>query len=216
VTAVEPAVPPRFRAWPLLAVSDLATLPQRLPLLDWIDALGRSRVPAVQLREKSLADRAVWSLARECRRRLPTTCVLLVNGRADLAHSAGADGVHLPAAEIAGSAVRDWLGPGFLVGRSTHGRAEVEAAASDGVDYVTFGPVFETPGKRSFGPPLGLASLGEACRVGLPVLAIGGVTIDRLSDVASRGAAGAAGIRLFQDVPALPALVAEARELFAT
>jgi thiamine-phosphate pyrophosphorylase len=105
-----------------------------------------------------------------------------------------------------------------LLGVSTHSVAEVERALQDGADYVTFGPVWPTPSKERHGPPLGTGELARAARVGIPVYALGGVMLSRFGEAAAAGAAGVAGIRLFQ-APALDErldeIVAAARQCFA-
>lgn len=196
--------------FPLLAISDRRGL-GTVTLPAWTEALASAGVPAVQLREKDLPDRAVYELLRVLRRALPASR-LLANGRADLAIAAGADGVHLPADGIPTAILRRRFGDALLIGRSTHGVDEVAHEARSGADYVTFGPVFASPGK---GEPVGLDALTAAAAHGIPVLALGGVGIAELPRVAAAGAAGAAGIRLFQDVARLPDVVAAAREAFA-
>jgi thiamine-phosphate diphosphorylase len=200
--------------FPLLAISDRRGL-GAVALPTWAAALGEAGVPAVQLREKDLTDRAAFELLRELRRALPASR-LLVNGRADLALAAGADGVHLPAEGVPTAALRRHFGSALLIGRSTHTLDEVAREAVSGADYVTFGPVFASPGK---GTPVGLDALAEAAafgaRFGMPVLALGGVGVAELPRVAAAGASGAAGIRLFQDLALLPEVVAAAREAFA-
>jgi thiamine-phosphate pyrophosphorylase len=185
---------PRFR---LLAISDRQGLPGTgEALAEWIRHLALAGVDALQLREKDLDDRALWSLARRARTLLPPPACLLVNGRLDVALAAGVDGAHLPADGVPLRALRERFGPGVLLGRSTHCPEEVEQALRDGADYVVFGPVYPTPGKP--GPPAGLTGLREAAAAGLPVYALGGITLERLGEVAEAGAAGAAGIRAFQ------------------
>jgi thiamine-phosphate pyrophosphorylase len=196
--------------FPLLAISDRRGL-DAVTLPAWAAALGEAGVPAVQLREKDLTDRAVFELLRQLRRALPASH-LLVNGRADLALAAGADGVHLPADGVPTAALRRRFGDALLIGRSTHSVDEVAREAQSGADYVTFGPVFASPGK---GAPVGLDALAAAAELGVPVLALGGVGLAELPRVAAAGAAGAAGIRLFQDLARLPEVVAAARETFA-
>ncbi len=196
--------------FPLLAISDRRGL-GAVTLPAWAAALGEAGVPAVQLREKDLADRAAFELLRQLRRALPASR-LLVNGRADLALAAGADGVHLPADGVPTAALRRRFGDTLLIGRSTHSLDEVACEAQDGADYVTFGPVFASPGK---GAPVGLDALAAAAELGVPVLALGGIGLAELPRVAAAGAAGAAGIRLFQDLARLPEVVAAAREAFA-
>jgi len=196
--------------FPLLAISDRRGL-GAVTLAAWGQALASAGIPAVQLREKDLPDRAVYELLRELRRALPATR-LLANGRGDLAIAAGADGVHLPADGIPTAILRQRFGDALLIGRSTHSVDEVKREARSGADYVTFGPVFASPGK---GEPVGLDALAAAAEQGISVLALGGVGIPELPRVAAVGAAGAAGIRLFQDLARLPEVVAAAREAFA-
>lgn len=197
---------------PLLAISDRATLPGDLPA--WIRVLASSGVDALQIREKDLEDRDLYGLVRRARSLLPPGALLLVNGRVDVALAAGADGAHLPADGVPLAPLRRRFGTGVVLGRSTHSVSEVEEALSDGADYVTFGPVYPTPSKERFGPPVGLGALSRAAAVGIPVYALGGVTLERFEEVASAGAAGVAGIRLFQRPEALPEVVRAARELF--
>lgn len=193
----------------LLAISDRATLD--IPFPEWLGRLALAGVDALQVREKDLDDRAVLDLARQARAAVST---VLVNGRLDLALAAGADGAHLPADGVPAAALRRRFGPGVLLGVSTHSVAEVERALQDGADYVTFGPVWPTPSKERYGPPRGVEELARAARVGIPVYALGGVMLSRFGEAAAAGAAGVAGIRLFQG-PALDEVVAAARQCFA-
>ncbi|HEU4684667.1 MAG TPA: thiamine phosphate synthase, partial [Nitrospira sp.] len=89
-----------------------------------------------------------------------------------------------------------------LVGVSAHSVEEAARAESEGADYIVIGPIYPTPSKESFGPPLGLARLEEACRrVAIPVLAIGGVTLTRAAEVRRAGAFGVAVIRAICGAP---------------
>lgn len=199
-----PPVPAPVPAPPrLLAISDRRSLPPGTSLAGWLRSLA-AVVPggavAVQLREKDLDDRALLALARTARTLLPPPHLLLVNGRVDVALAAGADGVHLPAAGLPLAPLRRLAaahGRNLLLGRSTHRLEEVEAAREEGADYVTFGPVYPTPSKAAYGAPPGLGGLRRAAAVGVPVLALGGVTAERLAEVAAAGAHGAAAIRAF-------------------
>lgn len=193
----------------LLAISDRASL--AIPLADWLRALGSAGVGAVQIREKDLDDRDLHDLTRLARTLLPPPTRLLVNGRLDVAIAAGADGVHLPADGVPVGALRAHFGEGVLIGRSTHSVEEVERARDEGADYVTFGPVFATPGK---GAPVGLEMLARAAAAGVPVLALGGVTLERFGELAGAGAAGVAAIRLFQSTQDLTEVARTAREVF--
>lgn len=196
----------------LLAISDRATLPGDLSA--WIRELAAAGVDALQIREKDLEDRDLYGLARIARSLLPPGALLLVNGRVDVALAAGADGAHLPADGVPLAPLRRRFGTGVVLGRSTHRVSEVEEALSGGADFVTFGPVYRTPSKERFGPPVGLEALARAAAVGIPVYALGGVTLERFEEVAAAGAAGVAGIRLFQRPEALPEVVRAAREMF--
>lgn len=196
----------------LLAISDRRRCP--VPVEAWCRELVAAGVDALQLREKDLDDRALYELAVRLRELAPPPFRLLVNGRADLALAAGADGVHLPSSGVSVAALRQRFGKRLLIGRSTHRAEEIDRAREEGADYVTFGPVWATPGKERYGPPAGSEALRAACGRGLPVLALGGLSRERLSAAAASGATGAAGIRLFFESEALPELVATARRLF--
>jgi len=193
----------------LLAISDRASL--GLPMAGWLRALGSAGIGAVQIREKDFDDRDLYDLTRLARTILPPPTRLLVNGRLDVALAAGADGVHLPADGVPVGALRARFGTEVLIGRSAHTVEEVERARDEGADYVTFGPVFATPGK---GAPVGLEGLARAAAVGVPVLALGGVTLERFGDLAGAGAAGIAAIRLFQSIQDLMEVARTAREVF--
>ena len=196
----------------LLAISDRASCPGELA--DWLTALGAAGVGGVQLREKDLDDRALYGLARLARSALPRSTALLVNGRLDVALAAGADGAHLPADGLPLDVLRRRFGPDVLLGRSTHSVEEVEHARAEGADYVTFGPFEPVPGKERFGPPPGLDGLSRAAACGIPVYALGGVRLELLREIAAAGAAGVAGIRMFQRASELSALVRAARQTF--
>jgi len=180
----------------------------------WLDELASARVEAVQVREKHLDDRRLLEVVLRARSRLPATTLLLVNGRADIALAGEADGVHLPSSGLPVAALRRRWGRELWIGRSTHSVDEVIAARDDGADYVTFGPVYPTPGKAAYGPPPGLAGLRQAAATGLPVLALGGVGPEHLAEIAAAGAHGAAGIRAFHEPSSLKNLVGRAHEVF--
>lgn len=201
-------MPPTFS---LLAISDRGAL----PLEPWLRALAAAAIGAVQIREKDLEDGALYDLARLARAALPPPIRLLINGRVDVALAAGADGVHLPADGLPVAALRERFGPGVLLGRSTHRLEEVERARDEGADYVTFGPVYPVPGQSAGkGAPVGLGELGRAVAAGLPVYALGGVTLERFRELAGTGAAGVAAIRLFQQISDLTQVARAARENF--
>jgi thiamine-phosphate pyrophosphorylase len=149
-------------------------------------------VAGVQLRQElsagALLERAV-ALREIC---AAHGAPFLVNDRVDVALSAGADGVHLPARGLPPAVARAMLGPGKLIGASAHSPRDVVEAAKAGADFCVFGPVFETPGKTA----QGLDGLASACRAAsVPVLGLGGVTHRNASRCTQVGAAGVACIR---------------------
>lgn len=182
----------------LLAVSDVTNL--RVPLEDWLAELITCGVDGLWLRERALPDRQLLVIAERCRRILPPAVRLILSARVDLALLTGADGVHLPASGLPAPALRQLAtrhGRSLLMGRSTHSLAEVRAAREEGLDYVTFGPVFSTPSKAAYGPPRGLEELGRAVALGLPVIALGGITAEHASGLRRAGVVGLAAQRAF-------------------
>jgi thiamine-phosphate pyrophosphorylase len=176
----------------LYLITDRARTAGR-PLLDVIEAALQGGVDAVQLREKDLSVRELFELA--CRLRVLCNrygARLLVNDRIDVALAAKANGVHLPGGSFLPADARRLLGPTALIGASTHSLAQARAVG-DGVDFIVFGPIFDTPSKRPFGPPVGLEALAEVAReVAVPLLGIGGITADRVEAVCAHGAGGVA------------------------
>jgi len=184
----------------------------------------------IQLREKDLSGRPLAALAREAVAAARGSAThILVNGRLDVAVATGAGGVHLggdalPLADVAVWCAKNVpgyvppapelapLSSSFLVGASCHSLAEAQAAERDGAHYIFFGPVFSTPSKVQLGEPQGLVRLEEVCRaVRIPVLAIGGITLDNAHECLRAGAAGIAAIRLFQECDDLAAVVNKLR-----
>ena len=163
------------------------------PLLDVIRDQMRLGVDFIQIREKDLSARELFEFAvavmeaRSSEQHASLPAKILLNSRADIAIAARCDGVHLPA-----SAPGESL-PGLTIARSCHTVDEVREAAAD---FVTFSPIFNSPGK---GKPLGLEALRLACRCGKPVFALGGVNWENAHSCIEAGAAGIAGIRLFQN-----------------
>ena len=156
------------------------------PLLELIRKQIAGGVEYIQIREKDLPARNQWEFTRAVvAARGSANSKILVNERADIAWSAGADGVHLPS-----RAPRATL-PGLLVARSCHTEEEVRRAQAD---FVTFSPIFESPGK---GTGIGLDALRKACQAPVPVFALGGITWDNAPACMEAGAVGVAGIRLF-------------------
>jgi thiamine-phosphate pyrophosphorylase len=157
---------------------------------------GTAGSVAVQLREKDLGGQALVALGRELRAvTAEAGARLYINDRVDVALAIGADGVHLGGGALSPTDVRA-VAPGLGIAVSTHAVAEVSALrAGPPVDFCVFGPVFDTPSKQRYGPPLGLPSLADACATGVPVLAIGGIDDRRATACVTAGASGVACIR---------------------
>jgi len=191
---------------------------RRQALVAKVSEATRCGIDYIQLREKDLNTRELEMLAREAitavrNSALPSADIsqigprILINSRTDIALATGADGVHLRADDITPVEVRQVQklsaclphpNQHFLVAASCHSIEDVKRAESGGVDFAVFAPVFEK--NNSPGTPLtGLAALREACRAKVPVLALGGVTTENAGLCVEAGAAGVAGIRLFQD-----------------
>jgi len=194
----------------------------RRALLAKIAEATRAGIDYIQLREKDLDTKELEVLAREAVTAVRNSAILkastseigtriLINSRTDVALAAGADGVHLRADDISPDEVRLVLkgstivAKHFLVAESCHSIQDVRRAEA-AANFAVFGPVFEkkngeksektsTPANR----PVGIDALREACRATIPVLALGGVTIENAASCLEAGAAGVAGIRLFQD-----------------
>jgi len=176
-------------------------------LREKVRAAFAAGVDYVQVREKDLPGGRLARLVEDVAT-LPekAACRLLVNERLDIAMTCGADGVHLPSDSLPLEAVRARAGANWLAGISCHAEQDVERAARGGASYVLLGPVFATPSKPA-GPPLGIPRLREICRRSpVPVFALGGVTRENAGACVQAGAAGIAGIRLFQQADDLAEL----------
>src|SRR6185436_12108426 len=179
---------------------------RRAQLLATVSHAARCGVDYIQLREKDLSDLEL--LAREIVQLRTENSKLntgvLINTRTDIALACGANGVHLRSDDISPAEVRAiWshsgAGTRATIGVSCHTRAEVAHAAEEGADFAVFGPVFEKYKPGGSTRPTGLEVLHEACQERIPVIALGGVTLENASVCIQAGAAGIAGIRLFQE-----------------
>ena len=170
-------------------------------LVQRVRMAARSGVHLVQIRQPDYEACALARLVEQAADAVRgTRARVLVNDRLDIALSGGAHGVHLRGDSIPASRVRAFAPAGFIVGRSVHSPEEARQVAHEGgLDYLIFGTVFSTPSKPDQ-RGAGVGPLAEACvAIPLPVLAVGGMSEDRLGVVASSGAAGFAAINLFAD-----------------
>lgn len=169
------------------------TLRPDLGLEGLMEAVGRCGADMLQIREKDLPAASLLECARRAAGAAPGTTEIFVNSRADVAIAAGAAGVHLPASGLSAADVASRWGGRLRIGVSTHAVEEAMAAEAQGADLITFGPVFETPSKRAYGPPAGVDRLGQVLgKVRIPVFAIGGInptTLPRLAGLPLTGVA---------------------------
>ena len=174
-------------------------------------AASAAGVDLIQIREKDLAGAQLAELAREVI--AGAVCHILLNDRLDVACAVGAAGVHLGEKSVSVRDAKSFArtccrSKSFWIGASVHSLEAAKVREGEGADYLIFGPVFSTPAKALLGPPQGLGRLKEIChQISIPVLAIGGVTAENANDCYAQGAAGIAGIRLFQEARNLERLV---------
>jgi thiamine-phosphate pyrophosphorylase len=194
-------------------------------LLLKIEAAAAAGVDWIQIREKDRSGRDCALLTREALQRAAKSQAgnaartrIIVNDRLDVALTENADGVHLgekslPVAEAKGLVAERGERNDLVIGVSCHSLEAARSAARDGADYLFFGPVFATPSKAAFGAPQGLERLAAVCReVSIPVLAIGGITLENAAACFAAGASGIAAIRLFQDTQDISSLVHSLRK----
>ena len=184
-----------------------------------ISAAVLAGVELIQVRERRLDDRGLAALTRQAvGLARNSTSRIIVSDRADIALAAGAAGVHLRGSSFAAGRLRALAPPGFLIGRSVHTLSEATAVeASGGCDYLLFGTVFPSPSKPANHAIAGLEALRAVCgAVRLPVMAIGGISVERVRPVAEAGASGIAGISVFETADSMSAVVARLRRQFDT
>jgi len=152
---------------------------------------------AVQLREKDLPAGRLIQMAYKLQELASGfQANLFINERVDIALCVKAAGVHLGQSGIPPSAIRKIADNKLMIGVSTHSIQEAITAQTEGADFITYGPVYETPSKIKYGSPVGLASLKETTsRLNIPILGIGGINIENAKDVIASGAVGIALIR---------------------
>jgi len=166
------------------------------PLVPLLQRVLTAAAPAIQLRERDLSARELVTLALELQAATASRrSQLLINDRIDVALALEGVGVHLRSNSLPVSVARQVLGTQRLLGISVHAVEEAVQVESQGADYIVLGPIYETPSKQMFGPPLGIHTLERACRlVRLPIIGIGGVTAARAREMRRAGAFGVAVI----------------------
>jgi thiamine-phosphate pyrophosphorylase len=198
-------------------VTDRRAVPPGRTLLEAIQNAAGAGVDWIQLREKDLETRPLSGLVRDAiNAARGTNAKILINDRLDVALAEGAAGIHLGEMSLPVEVLAEWRRSAgraeFQIGVSCHSTDAAIAAERGGADYIFFGPVFGTPSKAGFGPPQGIERLRKACAsVKIPVLAIGGVNLENAASCVAAGAAGIAAIRLFQEIPDVPATVGRLR-----
>jgi len=182
-------------AWRLYVILDPSAAGAR-DLADLAAAAIRGGADVLQLRDKH----APTARLLEAARRLlavtrPAGIPLLINDRPDVARAVGADGVHLGQEDLSVQAARELLGPGRLIGKSTHSLEQALAAEQEGADYIGIGPIFPTPTKPEYGS-VGLELIGPVSeQVRLSSLCIGGISQANLPEVLAAGAQRIAVVR---------------------
>ena len=163
-------------------------------LVEVVAACVAAGLPALQVREKDLSVSDLASLCRRLRALRPAP-FLIVNDRADVALAVGADGVQRTHASLSVADLCKVADKRVRIGASVHALEEAKQAAAEGAAWVFFGPVYDTPSKRAYGAPQGLTALAQVtAAVQIPVIAIGGITPDRVAEVRRAGASGVAAI----------------------
>ncbi len=168
----------------------------RKPLPEAVREALKGGVRAVQLREKDLPVRELLSLAKELRNiTREYGAKLFINERVDVAVEVDADGVHVGYNGINIASARKIVGKNMLIGCSTHNKMEAVSAQSGGADFITYGPIYETPSKMKYGLPVGIDGLKSlSCDVRIPIFAIGGIKGGNMRYAFGYGASGVAMI----------------------
>lgn len=165
-------------------------------LLSFVKKAVEGGVKAVQLRGKNLPAKELLKVGEKLRILTAERSVkFFINDRIDIAMALYADGIHLGQNSLPVRFAREISDSRFIIGVSTHNLREAREAEVGGANFITFGPVFETPSKLAFGSPVGLRRLANVTKgIKIPVFAIGGIRLDRVKCVIGKGACGVAVI----------------------
>jgi len=208
---------------------DAFVLPRLYAIIDPAQAGGRSSVEVaaallaagvrlIQYRDKQASSRELYASAQqvaECVRQAGG--IFIVNDRADVARAVDADGVHVGQDDLPVESARALLGPGKLIGYSTHVLGQVREADRSSADYVAFGPIFPTTSKANPDRVVGLIGLGEARKATRkPLVAIGGISLETAREVIDAGADSIAVIRALVGAPDIRARAQEFLKLVAS
>lgn len=166
------------------------------PIIDVVHEALKGGVKAVQLREKGLSTLDLYRLALDMRRLTSQyNAAFIINDRIDIAKAVDADGVHIGVNGMPLKVVRQIIGKNKIIGYSAHSIEEAERVQGDGADFVTFSPVYYTPSKADLGSPCGLNILQEAVSaLKIPVIALGGISLDKITETFDIKVAGIAVI----------------------
>jgi len=163
-----------------------------MPLTEAVRLALQGGVRSIQLREKDLPIRELLALSQEIRTLTKEfDAKLFINDQVDVAVAVEADGVHLGHQSMPTSAVRRIIGSKMMIGVSTHNLEEAHTAEDEGADFVTFGPIYETPTKIHIKAPVGLEALRTVKKeINIPIFALGGIKSKNIGHVLWAGAYG--------------------------
>jgi thiamine-phosphate pyrophosphorylase len=200
--------------WSVYVITDRRVAGDR-SILDVVRAAIRGGTSVVQLREKTATTREMVELGQALHAITRQAGIpLIINDRLDVALAIAAEGVHVGHDDMPVSLARRLIGPDLLLGASPETVGEARQMERDGADYLGVGDVYGTPSKSDAGPPIGVDGLTEVIRaVSIPVVAIGGITLENAGAVIQAGAAGVAVISAVVSAPDPEAAARRLREL---